>query len=734
MTISSSQNKISPRQELFFILLAFGIWLFIFRGFIFGSLRLSDDAISYYDHVKFYLDNVRRGVFPLWDPVWFCGAANNFFLQRMGCFNPFLFLTNLFYTVGLSYKTSYLLYLSFYYFFGCVGFYLLAKRIFRHQLSAFAAFALLLFSSLGTRIFDSYIILIFVPVMWFFCFLVSFTQQPRRHSFAGLVLSLMVILTTYIPFYFLLIFATFLLFYGLFYWKTLPDVGQRYRCFAVQHKWLAVICAAILLLSLVPGYLFFKASRGQGEFVMPSRNKNLEVGSALGVQRQDTKSSWSFLEEIVFASYYWTDMTQIKPAILYLPLLAYIIFFLGFLTGVHRHVLFLFLWWMGLFLMCSPTVSPAYAWFYQHIFFFKYFRNLHFLLWVALLPIFCLFVGWQLKSVLAWQPSSRKERAAGFCYVTLIHGVLAWLLRDSQMPLMSGYAVLAVSYILCLWWIYGSLRRGAAALMFLFLVVIVAEPLEVYTYFARNLAWYVPTYSYDLVDLKFHFTRFDNDIDMAFGDVKDQAVIDRQPGKRFVQPAGAIYYASRWYGYLAGHIDYDILMKYRKHRFVLYDEVVSLDDSTVDWLSFETSLAENRNKAFVVSGDPDVLNSKSLGRHSYYAKPVEGDSEEFHIADYNVNHIKIETDFAEPKFLVFNDSYHSQWHASVGGRGAKLVRANIAFKGVWVPAGRQTVEFKFGSGYLWGVYLFLLAAINTIFLLTVVWAFQFRRKRADVHE
>ena len=732
--MTSEQKKHSTFQEVFFIMLAFVLWMIMFRGYLLGRVALFDDAISYYDHIKFFLDNMRRGVFPLWDPLWFCGAANNFFLQRMGMFNPFLMLTNIFHAVGIPYTTAYLLYLVSYYFLGCLGFYVLAKRVLNEQLCAYAAFLLLLFSALGTRLFDSYLILMFTPIAWFFYFLVDFSSQPRRHSFVGIVFTLVIIGTTYIPFYFLLVLASFLFFYAVVYGNTVPELLRRYARFAIQNKILVVLCIVILLASMIPGVLFFKGSGGKGEFVMPARNTDQAVGSVLGVQRQDSTNSWSILEEIFFARYFYTDMTQIKFAVLYVPFWAGIIFFLGFLTRANKRVMFLFLWAVGLFLLCVPAASPVYGFFYKHVVLFKYFRNLHFLLWVALLPILCLFIAGQLKSFLSWQARSWSQKWAGFFYLSLVHGGLGWFIHWSQFSLVSSYFVLILSYAFFLTWLFGSLRKSAGTTLALLLVIIAIEPFEVYTWLSQNTKRYVPyAYSYDYTDLEFQYTRFDNDIDLAhFDDApKEPPHPDQIPGKRFVQPGASIYYASKWYTYLAGNIDYDILRKYRKHRFILYDEVEHLAEDGMNFLTFETSLAENRNKAFVSSDDPEVLAAQSQGRHSYYAQPLEGDSDSFRVVRYNVNQIKVKTDFTQPKFLVYNDSYHTQWRVRIDGRPVKLVRANIAFKGVWVPAGRHTVEFAFGAWHLWWIYRILFILIYGLFVvLLIAWWRQSRRDEA----
>lgn len=719
MAIASRHQKIPDTvKDIFLIAIAFSIWVFIFRDYLFNKLALFEDASPYYDHIKFYLDNMSRGVFPLWDPAWFCGVANNFFLQRMGCFNPFLLVTLVFKSLGIPHTASYVMYLMMYYFVGCAGFYLLARQILQDRAASFAAFGLLLFSALGTRMFDSYMVLMFTPIVWFFYFLIAFSQRPRPGSFVGIMFTLCIVLTTYLPFYFLIVLVSFLLFYALFYGSTLKGLFAQYIGFALRHKILVGVCLVILCSSLAPGYLFFKSAKEKAEVVMPARNTNPDAGGVLGVKRQTGANSWAVLEEIYFARYYYTDITQIKFAILYVPFFTYLVFFLGFFTRANKKLWFLFLWSAGLLILCIPMASPVYTFLYDHVVLFKYFRNLHFLLWVALLPIACLFLAEQLKAFLAWQLASRREKWTGFVYISLVHGALAWYLFQYQFPVVTSYAVIILSYVFFLWHLFGSLRGSQTLTLFCLLAIIAVEPIEVYGYLGQNSRPYLPnTYAYDYVDLNFHHKRFDNDIEMALADASMEDVLGEEgkPGERLIRPMTALYYASKWYGYLTDRIDYYVLKKYKKYKFILYDNVERLDDAGADLSVLETALAENRNAAFVSTDDPDVLKAPSGSRHSYYAQAVEQDSEQFKVIAYNANGVKVRMNLSEPKFLVYNDSYHAQWRALLNGRPAKMVRANAAFKGLWVPAGEQVVEFQFGSAGLWVLYMFIFAAINGLF-------------------
>ena len=47
------------------------------------------------------------------------------------------------------------------------------------------------------------------------------------------------------------------------------------------------------------------------------------------------------------------------------------------------------------------------------------------------------------------------------------------------------------------------------------------------------------------------------------------------------------------------------------------------------------------------------------------------------------------------QILVLNDVWHPWWRARVGGKPADILKANVLFRAVVVPPGRQVVRFSF---------------------------------------
>jgi hypothetical protein len=65
------------------------------------------------------------------------------------------------------------------------------------------------------------------------------------------------------------------------------------------------------------------------------------------------------------------------------------------------------------------------------------------------------------------------------------------------------------------------------------------------------------------------------------------------------------------------------------------------------------------------------------------------------IASYRNTEIVVETDAAARALLVLNDIWHPWWQACVDGDAVEILKANVLFRAVEVPAGKHTVRFSF---------------------------------------
>lgn len=130
---------------------------------------------------------------------------------------------------------------------------------------------------------------------------------------------------------------------------------------------------------------------------------------------------------------------------------------------------------------------------------------------------------------------------------------------------------------------------------------------------------------------------------------------------------------------------------------MIYDQVEGMKEDDLNIPRLEAAWAGQENVAFIISGKPREENAQVNPHVSGQALVITQETSGFRILGYNVNSIRLQTNFPTQKFLVYNDNYHSGWQAFIDGREVKLYRANGMAKGVWVPAGEHTIMFRFGK-------------------------------------
>jgi len=179
---------------------------------------------------------------------------------------------------------------------------------------------------------------------------------------------------------------------------------------------------------------------------------------------------------------------------------------------------------------------------------------------------------------------------------------------------------------------------------------------------------------------------------------------------------------TRWIHLLRIQINSKIFENFSFPKLLAYDATKEYDDSWMDpydekdrtsqraRINLERVMHQFQNTAFVPKGTPkEYLRFNRNKETSNQALIVTKDSD--HLKKYQIssNTFKVRIHFPDEKFLVYNDSYHKDWHVFIDGQEAKLLRANIAFKGVWVPPGEHSVEFKFGQPWRFMLNYFVMA-------------------------
>jgi hypothetical protein len=92
-----------------------------------------------------------------------------------------------------------------------------------------------------------------------------------------------------------------------------------------------------------------------------------------------------------------------------------------------------------------------------------------------------------------------------------------------------------------------------------------------------------------------------------------------------------------------------------------------------------------------------VFSKPKLSKMKALAENFEKDSlAEIQLAEYKPNYLKYDSKNANDGFAVFSENYYGQgWQAYIDGEEAMHYRVNYVLRGMEVPAGSHTIEFKF---------------------------------------
>ena len=116
------------------------------------------------------------------------------------------------------------------------------------------------------------------------------------------------------------------------------------------------------------------------------------------------------------------------------------------------------------------------------------------------------------------------------------------------------------------------------------------------------------------------------------------------------------------------------LANYVRYKFILYDQTSFIHQNNVDW---------ERVRRVVSFEDPSALiwdqSGMALPKRNEPAVPIilKEPSSDFKVVGFDVNSITLSIHLDRRKFLVFNDSFHSGWHALIDHHPVRLYQANI---------------------------------------------------------
>jgi len=679
--------------EFFLLFVPFILWVYCFLNFFTGHLPLYEDATSYADHIIIYTNNLCKGVYPLWDPAWFSGAPNDFFLRRIGDVNPLLFVIVFLKWIGVSSAYAYLIFLGVYYFLAAWAFYLIARHLLVDRFYAFIAYVLFLFSSWGSEIFYNYIIIIFVPIIWFFYFLLSFGKNPQKGYFLGMCLCLGVIITTYIPFFFLTILAIFTGLFIIFYGKDFFGFLKSGLSFLFQHKAFTIFCLCFLLLSSIPGIIFYKESKS-GDFALPNRHSGADTSSAVAVGIQNVASG-----DIISHGYFdriFDDHQHLDMGDIYIPYIFFIILLVTVFARINKLIFFLLFNILALSLITITTAGGIHRFLYEHIIIFKFIRNIYYFFWLAMLPMALLLAVSAFKSLLTTINTSSK-RWGWFILVLMSHLIFILFLCKHPDVLVGAWAAVFISLIYFLIYFFMENKISYFAGFCLLLLAIFIQSVQVY----------------QCLDQKLYLNKIT---------VARQAQTQVATKKQRLD----LYYATSWFALLVNYIDPQVLDDYRAHPYILYDNVLPYLDGPEFFKSLEQTIANNTNVAFIPRSESGPNDWNKSSESSLHADNDPVASKKISVLHQDTNTWVLNAQLPDKQFLVINDNYNRDWHAYINGHQIRLFRTNFSFKGLWVPSGNSTIVLRFSTPKRYFFHFFLMAffVFNFLYLFILL-----RRKK-----
>ena len=532
--------------EFILLFIPFVLWVISFHAFFTGHIGLQQDAISYAYHIGIYTDNLKKGVYPLWFPQWYSGFPYHFFLRRIGDVNPLLFSIVFLKWLGVSSATSYLVFLAVYYFLAGWALYLITRFLLVDRFYAFTAYILFLFSSWGCEIFYNYIVIIYVPIIWFFYFILCFSRTAKRSCFLGAFFCVGLIATTYIPFFFVIILAVFSVLFVLFYGNVFIEFTKTLFKFCNKNKIFVFLCATFLFVSCVPAFVFYKESKA-GEFVLPDRHSGADASSAIAVGLSNVASgdivNHGFFDRI-FNDHIHLDMGDI-----YIPYMFFLILLVATFARVNKLIFFLLFNILGISLVTITSAGGVHRFLYDHVIFFKFIRNIYYLFWLAILPMVILLSVSAFQSLLKVIDNSSKKMF-WMVYVIICHLLFILFLSQQQGVLIGAWFAVGISLVFFI--IYCLFEKGISyPLGFCaILLAVFIQSAQVYGFLSDRI------YQIEQDSISYSQTH---------------------PSTKILRLA--MYYGSSWFEVLVNFIDPTVLENYRIHPFILYDNVAPYADS-----------------------------------------------------------------------------------------------------------------------------------------------------------
>lgn len=665
------------------IVVLYAVWLFIFRDFLNNTIVVNIDSYSTYGTFKYFFNNLFNGVIPLWEPYVYLGRPH-IHLAVTGVLNILIFPIYLLHFVGINYYHLYLIYLTSYLLLGIFGFFQLNKIILHNDSYALIAVCFLMFSGLPVMIFNQvFILLLFVPALWFFIFFLKFLNKLKIKQFWGMICCLMILAFSYIPFYFICLFCIFLICTMLILQSLFLKKLLNTLYFIRRHPVITSLGALFILIALIPT-LLFKTVNNTDEILSPARHAcsiTEQCQNRAEMQFKEVAFDGSFGERFAGGRLFshLDKFNYNDDSFIYVSSFSFIVLFLAMFTIMDRKRLIIFSTFCTIFLISLGGATPLYKILFEHIFIFKYFRNLFFYS-AFLIPLFILFTVAQLKSSIE-QLSSTKHKALFFLFIIFSHILILLFLQTQGNIIPATYTTVLLSLLFFILLTLRFFTKKPQLLLLFLTVLIVIEPIYVFICYRNNTSSAIYQLPQTHNEPRFEYLRPGHDIPTQFGDSLYSMFVhlgdfQDSSGKVNFQPDFLNSYVFDFYN--APSLQKD---EYIKNKIIIYNS------EPAGGIKEETPLKITQN------------------------------IKEFKILHFDVNSLKFQTNFSSEKFLIYHDAYSIFWKAFINGKETKITRAHGAFKGIHLPAGENIVQFRYQPPGGQGIYVFVLITMAVAFCI-----------------
>ena len=713
-------------------IIPFLFWIFLFRDFILGNITINVDTHIYYTYLKYFFNNLFEGVYPLWDPYEYLGRP--LLLVSSGFVDPLVYLFAVFCRIGLNYYQSFMAFSLLYFFIGLIGLYACAKKFLKDEFYAYIAYLFILYSGIGATIFNQHGFLrLFFPAIWFFYFLLQFLGSFEKKHLLGLTFCLMLINVAYVPFYFITVFLVVSLAFIFLYPRRLKIIVCDLIKFSKRNKGLLLMCLCAVLVSIAP-LMMYKFSAATGEVIFPARKEACRK-NAISEQcykggpsmKYEDVIGGDFKERVVF-KHLFSHLDKVNyhsDDFFFLPMFSYLLIFISMLTVFDRKKLLLLIAGGLVFLIAISDATPLHRFLFQHIFYFKHVRNLLFFM-AYLMPIMALFSVAQFKGLLEYKFSSEKERDDLMLYLLVVHVAFFVFLFKQGDIIITSYLTLLGSLIFFILYFYRKIQLKGKYISGILFFLIVLQPAQVFYAYSRNAAHFKCDMSVEHISPKLKLERSSQYEDKCllyqyrpiYRELWYLMRMTDSPGYIKHNPA----YVSRWVYFLNQSINSEILKHYTKNKFIIYDQTFTASDTNENARIMNTLFDQEVNAAIIANENSEKvvsLKNYSLSESRQKYTPILHESEKFRVLHFDVNSLQLKTNFSTKKFLVYNDSFHSNWRVFINSKREKIYRANMAFKGVWLPEGENIVHFQFAPPFDVSVFIFVVVFFAAFFIYTI---------------